>query len=115
MSQTQINAAHRKMRTVSYKGLKPHEKLVVKYNEELTQLDKSISNSYKIGKTKYGDGFRQDERFLDTFDLIFKWESRKEKIRNTISKLELKYKCSEDSILALCNKLNRGRGYGGSF
>ena len=96
-----------------YKGLNTDQKRMIKLSEEQAMLIKSVTNTYRFGKINYGDNFRKDERFLDDFDLIFKWDQRILKINSLIEKLEEKTKQSLADVSHLRNELNQTPG--GSF
>jgi len=83
----------------SYKHLTADEKKMVQLHEEYEMLDKSIAKTYQLGKLKFGENFRNDERFLDDFDLIFKWEERKLKINTKINGLENRTGISLNEVL----------------
>jgi hypothetical protein len=97
----------------SYKYLDKKQIRLLRLGEEKDMLSKSIATTYRLGKIKYGDGFRQDERFFDNFDLIFMWEEKKAKVQTAICKIE---ELSEFSLVQTRRMQNeRRRGYGGSF
>jgi hypothetical protein len=115
MTQRQINAAHRRSLKPTYKGLETAESRLVKKIEQVEQLEKSIAETYRLGKQRYGPGFRKDSRFQEDFTLIFQWEEAKLKLLASVSRLEDRYQLDRDVVMKKFRLLNQGRGYGGSF
>jgi hypothetical protein len=98
---------------IGYKGLSYAQKRLIKLDEEKEQLQKSIVRTYKLGKIKYGKNFRKDERFFDSFELIFRWENRIEKINESINRLEEKHNLKLRDAWRVRMSINRH--YHGSF
>lgn len=114
MSQRQINVAHTKSLKPNYKGMSPLQKRLVKLQEEHDMLNKSISQTYRIGHTRFGNDFRTHPAFQVDFELIFKWEKRKESILKSIDRAENKHDVQLVDVSHLHNELKRA-SYGGSF
>jgi len=115
MTQQQINMAHRRSLKSSYKDLSRQEKRIVKLQERINMLDKSIDTTYRLGFSYYGKDFRTHPRFQKDFELIFEWETEKEKAFTKINRIEEKYGLERGEVMRMFFSYNRSRSYHGSF
>lgn len=95
------------------KSLDKHQIKLLKLAEKKEQLERSVAITYRLGKIKYGENFRQDERFFDDFDKIFNWDEKIIKIGSRINKIEEIINQNLAEVRHLCNQLNKTPG--GSF
>jgi hypothetical protein len=99
MTQRQINAAFKCSLKPTYVGLSNLEYRLIKKQERFEQLDKAVDQTYYRAWKRYGEGFRKHPDFQNDFELIGEWETEKEKILNSIRRMEEKYGIDRDDVI----------------
>lgn len=106
MSRQGIARAHKRMITPSYKHLTPQEKRLVKMNERMDSITRSIDRIFTNGFKQYGEDFRTEAQFQDAFTLAGTLVTEREKLWASRDRLCKKYQLNEAEILDKFRQFN---------
>jgi hypothetical protein len=99
---------------ITYKGLSPEEKRLVKKAERWEQLSQYLD--YLWGQAEYEDGGK-GKVIQETMNwaAFHRTNNEMDRIRAAIARLETRYGLSENIVMKKFNRLNSCRLYSGSF